>query len=127
MLLLELLVRDIQGLVMTQIAMTVVLLCVSGPLAQSFRELMRSDTGVDPRAVLTINVGLDGEPYDSRQQQYVTFYQQAFERFGNLPGVRSVSASERIPVTSVSPLTSFHIEGEPRPAAADQSSANRRM
>ena len=58
-----------QGLVVAQIALTVVLLCGAGLLGRSFRELMKADLGLDPRDVLTLNVGLDGPPYDKREAE----------------------------------------------------------
>jgi hypothetical protein len=111
-----------------QLALTVVLLCGSGLLARSFRELSRVDTGVDSGGVLTLNVGLDGEPYDSRGAQYVGFYQRAFERIGALPGVRSVAAGHQIPVTGgLSGEAPFQILGAPELSPSERPLTNLRM
>jgi putative ABC transport system permease protein len=117
-----------QGLVVAQVALTMVLLCASGLLVRSFRQLMHADLGLDPRDVLTLNIGLDGAPYDLRQEQYVNFYQQAFERLQSLPGVQSVAAGQNVPITGgVSGETRFHIQGTPEIALLERSSTSIHM
>jgi len=114
-------------LVIGQVALTVVLLCGSILLGRSFRELMRADLGVEAGDVLTMNVGLDGDPYDARGPEYVAFYQQAFERLQSLPGVRSAAAGHAIPVTGRASESAFRIQGEPEVAPSERPRTNLRM
>ena len=97
--------------VVAQMAMTVVLLCGAGLLVRSFVALNGVDTGLDPRDVLTMRVGLPGARYDRVQR--VAFFQRAAELLRGLPGVRSVGAGGGIPVTGPTAGTVFHIQGTP--------------
>jgi putative ABC transport system permease protein len=117
-----------QGIIVAQIAMTVVLLSGSGLLARSFRELSRTDLGLDPHDVLTLNVGLDGAPYDDRDREYVAFYQRAIERAQNLPGAQYASAGQSVPVIGGAMEGSrFHIQGTPELSESQRPSTSARM
>jgi predicted permease len=76
-----------QTLVVSQIALSLLLLIGAGLLLSTLRNLMGATLGFDPRNVLVASVDLGLEGYtDARARQ---FYQQALERVQHSAGVRS--------------------------------------
>lgn len=88
------------GVVITEVALSVVLLIGAGLMIRSFRELQRSDPGFDTESALTFQLQLQG--YDREQRQ--TFVPTLRERLGALPGVVGVSAATMLPLIGDSPL-----------------------
>jgi putative ABC transport system permease protein len=84
-------------LVVTQIAMALVVVTCAGLMLRSFLALQAVDPGFDPRQLLTMQVKLPEQPYDSDVKR-VAFIQQAVERIRGLPGVRSAAAGSSIPL-----------------------------
>lgn len=62
-----------QGLIVIQVAMTVVLLCGAGLLVRSLLKLTGDPIGVDPNNILTMRVELPGARYDANRT--VQFFQ----------------------------------------------------
>jgi putative ABC transport system permease protein len=86
-----------RGLVVTQLAFTVVLLISSGLLVVSFGKLVRRDVGFrDPDALVTARIPLSGPRYQTAvaQQQ---FYEALLARTGSLPGVRAAAVINEVP------------------------------
>jgi predicted permease len=103
-----------QGLIVIQVAMTVVLLCGAGLLVRSLFKLTGDPIGVDPNNVLTMRVELPGARYDANRQ--VQFFQSVVERLRNLPGVDSVSGAGDLPVSQVRIAgTGFRVLGQEEP------------
>jgi len=99
-----------QGLIIAQVAMTVVLLCGAGLLVRSLLALTRDETGVRADDVLSMRVELPTSRYNPAQR--ISFFRQVTERLQNLPGVQSASAASDIPVdSSRTSGTSFRISG----------------
>ncbi|HYR89547.1 MAG TPA: ABC transporter permease [Terriglobia bacterium] len=99
-----------QGLIVAQVAMTVVLLCGAGLLVRSLLALTRDETGVRADDVLSMRVELPVSRYNPEQR--ISFFRQVTERLRNLPGVQSASAASDIPVdSSRTSGTSFQIAG----------------
>jgi putative ABC transport system permease protein len=98
-----------QGLLITQVAMTVLLLCGAGLLLRSFAALNGVRTGVDAPDVLTMQVSLPAARYNRNQQ--VAFAQGAIERLRGLPGVEAAGAARSIPVMGPTAGTGVHIQG----------------
>lgn len=97
--------------VVAQVAMTVVLLSCAGLLVRSFAALSGARTGLDPRDVLTMRVGLPATKYDAAQR--VAFFRHATERLRTLPRVQATGAAGSVPVTGATAGTRFHVQGEP--------------
>jgi putative ABC transport system permease protein len=87
-----------QSLIVTQVALTIVLLSLAGLLLRSFVALNRDPIGVDPNNVLTMRVELPESRYNPARQ--IQFFQQVTERLRSLPGVQSVSAAGDLPVST---------------------------
>src|SRR5262249_55497832 len=107
-------VRLRQGLVVAEVALTLVLLVGAGLLLKSFHRLLQVNPGFAEQQVLTFRLSLSGQRYatlDSRSG----FYQGLLERIRAIPGVRNASVSSQIPFDARSWQTSFLIEGRPEP------------
>jgi predicted permease len=77
-------------LVVTEVALSLLLLVGAGLMLRSFIRLMSVDPGFDPQNVLTMAISVPGSKYQGPQRE--AFFQQLFERAGALPGVRSVGS-----------------------------------
>ncbi|HZF38110.1 MAG TPA: ABC transporter permease, partial [Blastocatellia bacterium] len=100
-------------LVVTQIAMTLVLLVGAGLLVRSFVRLLDVNPGFVTENVLTAQVMLPAAKY-AQPQQRAEFYRQFEARLKALPEVASVGAVTRLPLGALNNVTSFvQIEGQP--------------
>jgi predicted permease len=76
------------GLVASEIALALVLLCGAGLLIRTFLRLMQVDLGIDPTNVVTMEIDLPQYKYSSATQQTL-FFQQLLQRLASVPGVKS--------------------------------------
>jgi predicted permease len=91
--------RRLRGaLVVSQIAVTLVLLIGSGLLVKSFRALLSVEPGFDPRNVLTMEYIVPDNKYPEPAEQWA-FHQQAVERVRAIPGVLDASVVLILPHT----------------------------
>jgi putative ABC transport system permease protein len=83
--------------VITEVALSFVLLIGSGLMVRSFLALQRIDPGYDSRSLLTFQLlGLRG---GSQPQERATFMREVQGRLQALPGAESVTASTPFPLT----------------------------
>ena len=85
--------------VAAEFALAMILLIGAGLLIRSFSKLLETSPGFRPDHVLTMSVPLPHEGY-SKAAQVRQFYQQSIERIASLPGVKSVAASNDLPLKS---------------------------
>jgi predicted permease len=83
------------GLVVTQTALSLLLLIGGGLLAKSVRETQRIDLGFDPENRVFLSVLLDNHGYS--EEEGAAFVPLALERLARIPGVRHASTCNRIP------------------------------
>jgi len=103
-----------RGLVVAQLAFTVVLLISSGLLVVSFSNLVHRDVGFrDPEGLVTARVPLSGPRYQTpvAQQQ---FYEALLGRIVALPAVRSAALINEVPGGGGG-ITTFDPVDRPRP------------
>ncbi|HEV2915193.1 MAG TPA: ABC transporter permease [Pyrinomonadaceae bacterium] len=105
-------------LVVSEIALSLLLLIGAGLLIKSFMRLQRVDPGFDPRNVLSMSIFLPGTKYPE-ESQHVAFFDQLDERAASLPGVEAVGMVSNLPVSGNFDTVSFYIEGQPVPAPAN--------
>jgi len=86
-----------EALVAAQVMLTIVLLAASVSVARAFVKLMSIDRGFDVRGLVTVNVSLDGTAYQTGKLRF-GYFQEALDRVRRLPGVRSASATEFLPL-----------------------------
>ncbi|MFY9572513.1 MAG: ABC transporter permease, partial [Blastocatellia bacterium] len=90
--------RARNAMVVAEVALSLVLLIGSGLLIRSFVEMMRSDFGIEPANVLTIQVSLPGERYEKAEPK-LSFYDQLLRRVEALPGVIDAGATAILPMS----------------------------
>ena len=74
-------------LVVTEVALSMVLLVGAGLMIRSFWLLSKTDRGFDPAGVLTARIDPAGDRY-REAHQVIGFYQQLLERVSAIPGVQ---------------------------------------
>ena len=84
-------------LVVSEIALSLVLLIGAGLMIRSFVELLRSDLGVNPTNVLTMEVSLPNEKY-AKPATRIDFYNQLLGRIEALPAVTRVGGVGNLPM-----------------------------
>ena len=101
-----------RGLVVLQVAVTVVLLTGTGLLVQSMRRLAAVDPGLDARDVLTMEVPWD---FTSQEQGGAarTRYEAMQRELSTLPGVRVVGLGSTMPLRSAEIVLDVKAEGRP--------------
>jgi putative ABC transport system permease protein len=97
-------------LVISEVALSVVMLYGAGMLLRSLVNLQSADLGFDARSVLTAKVSLSASSYDERRS--ITFYAQLLERVRAIPGVISAGAAGWLPVVDAGGLWGVLAEGQ---------------
>lgn len=85
------------GLVVAQVALTAVLLLVSGLLVRSFVSLRGVETGFDPKDLLTAEVSLPSGEYQEMARR-MSFFEELRRRVSALPGVEGVGMVSHLPI-----------------------------
>ena len=102
------------GLVVSEIAMTLILLVCAGLLIKTVLRITEVDKGFNSDRVLTMKVGLPAASYP-RSEDWVRFYQQATERIASIPGVKATGITSVMPLTSNFDGRGLAVEDHPRP------------
>jgi putative ABC transport system permease protein len=105
-------------LVVSEIALSLMLLVGAGLLVKSFIRLQQVNPGFDPANVLAMYVFLPGAKYPDDARQ-VAFFDQVEQRVAALPGVESVGMVSNLPISGNFDQVSFYIEGQPTPNPGD--------
>ena len=100
------------ALIVTEVALSLMLLVGAGLLINSFWRLLRTEAGFDPRGVLAVDIPLSRAKYSTDEQRAAAF-EQLIGRMKTLPGVRDVSVVSNVPLTDLDVELSFTIEGRP--------------
>ena len=105
-------------LVVSQVALSLLLLIGAGLLLRSFGRLLHVDPGFDAHRVLTLDVSLPTVKY-ARPDQQTGFFEELLRRVSVLPGVRSAAISAALPL-SWKRLTPVLAEGQPNVPLAER-------
>jgi len=90
------------SLVITEIALTLVLLAGAGLLLRSFYRLQQTDLGFVADRVLSFRVNLPQEKY-AEDQRKINFFLQVMENLRSQPGVQDVAITSRAPLGGAGP------------------------
>jgi putative ABC transport system permease protein len=107
------------ALVVTQVALTLVLLVGAGLLARSFAKLQAVDPGFAAGGLMAARLTLPATRYPD-DASLVGFCREAVARLGRLPGVAGAAAGSPAPFSRSGWQTGITIEGMPAPEARDQ-------
>src|SRR5262245_57734372 len=97
-------------LVVTEIALSLVLLIGAGLLIRSFLRVQQVEPGFVPQNVLSMRMALVGQAY-SDEARRANFYQRLWERLRRLPGVEAAGGVSALPLTGGIGWGSITIEG----------------
>ncbi|HZF38670.1 MAG TPA: ABC transporter permease [Blastocatellia bacterium] len=107
--------RASRGLVVAEVALTVVALVGAGLLLRSFQRLTQVDPGFRADHLLSAQLTLASAKYQN-YEQVKSFHQRLLSRIAALPGVEGVATINNFPLTASNDKTRFAVEGAPRPA-----------
>ena len=100
------------ALIVSEVALSLMLLAGAGLLINSFWRLLRTEAGFEPRGVLALDIPLSRTKYTTDEQRAAAF-EQLVGRMKTLPGVRDVSVTSNVPLSDMDVELSFQIEGRP--------------
>lgn len=98
------------GLVVAEVALSVVLLVGSGLLLASFIKLQRTPPGFDPQGVASAFVSLPLERYRTPARQ-AEFFSQVVERLKQNPLVTDAAAAVGLPLAGFAPQSPYSVRG----------------
>ncbi|HVF89112.1 MAG TPA: ABC transporter permease [Blastocatellia bacterium] len=99
-------------LIVSEIALTLLLLTGAGLLVKSFARLQNTDPGFRQENLLTMSIGASMKKYGNDGDR-ASYYTRIMERVAALPEVESAALSSGAPMTGFNLLFSFTIEGRP--------------
>src|ERR1041385_6592777 len=99
-----------QFLVISEVALTLVLLVGAGLLVKSFWRLSQVNPGFDPQNVLAMQISINARPDEGPRVD--NFLTQLKQRVQQLPGVQSISVSNGLPFEGAN-FPPIVIEGKP--------------
>jgi putative ABC transport system permease protein len=100
-----------RGLVVAQVAVSVVLLTGAGLLTRTMMQLSEVDTGLEPANVLTMEV--PPSSYGQDNAATVARYEQIRSELASLPGVRDVAVGSVVPLREAGFMLEVKAEGRP--------------
>ncbi len=104
-------------LVVSEIALSLVLLVSAGLLVKSFWRLLNTDPGFAAQNLLTMQLALKAN--EGEGGKVLNFFRELEGRVAALPGVEAAAYSNGLPLLGASD-TSFAIEGRPQPEPGKQ-------
>jgi putative ABC transport system permease protein len=106
-------IRLLNGLVVLEVAVALVLLVGAGLMTRSFAELMKVDPGFDPDRVVAAQIHLPPTKYRTAGDR-IRFFSQLVDRTKALPGVVSAGAVTSLPMhpVGIDFALTFSIEGQ---------------
>jgi putative ABC transport system permease protein len=102
------------AMVVSEVALSLILLAGAGLLLRSFARMTENDVGFDPGRMLTFRLTAPAGTYKEPQQQ-ARMFQEVLRSFAALPGVEGVAAVHNLPIGGGSTNGDFGIEGRTWP------------
>ena len=106
-------------LVVSEVALSLVLLIGAGLLVHSFARVQNVEPGFDARGMLTLRLALPESRYTTFEQGD-RFFDSLFAALRARPGVEAVAAANALPFSGVGGSRTFHIEGREPKRPEDQ-------
>jgi len=113
-------------LVVSELAISVVLLIGAGLLLRSFVRVQSVPPGFNPRNVLTLELTMSGDKYKDPQLVRAT-YRQLWERLERLPGVTAAGGVSSLPLSDMFAWGPITVEGRVLPAGEKFINADERV
>jgi putative ABC transport system permease protein len=106
-------------LIVSEVALTLTLLVGAGLLARSFWKLSHVDPGFHPENALAISISLPATTYGTDELRQ-SFFAEVIAHLRQLPGVRTVAAVNRAPLSGGNVLVPVEIEGKAGQVTVDR-------
>lgn len=101
------------ALVVSEVALSLMLLIGAGLLIRSFAAMLRADLGIRPENVLTMQVALPRDGYKEESQRR-EFFAQLLRRVESLPEVAEAGAVNLVPISGMGDNSqTFQVVGQP--------------
>jgi putative ABC transport system permease protein len=113
------------GLVVLQVALSLLLVTGTALMVRSIVRLLGVDPGIEHRQVVFAGVGLPGRHYPL--ERLTAFYRELPRRVKALPGVEAVGLTSGLPFTTAGGATSFWDADAPEPAPGAKPAADVRV
>jgi putative ABC transport system permease protein len=113
-------------LVISEVALSLVLLVGAGLLIHSFARVREVEPGFDASSVLTLRLALPDARYTTFQKGDA-FFDDLFGRLRSSPDVRAVAAINALPFSGLGGSRTFHIEGREPARPEDQTEEQLRV
>ncbi len=110
--------RTRSGLMIAEIALSLVLLIGAGLMMKSFFKLSQTTPGFNAAGTVTMEIGLPTSKYKD-PQQWTAFFSGVLEQVQAIPGVRSAGTIQPLPMGGGGWQTSFTYEGRQAPAGEE--------
>jgi putative ABC transport system permease protein len=107
--------RSRSALVLSQVALSLILLIATALLVRSLLRLEAIDPGFRSDNVLAVDLNLPRERYQD-SERITAFFTAVLERVRALSAARSAAVVEQMPLSGELGSTDFRIEGRPKPA-----------
>ena len=101
-----------RGMVVAQVALSLVLLSAGGLVVRSFERLLGADPGFKPEGVLTMRVPMPSQIFPEAAD-VLTLQDRVKGALAAIPGVTGVSATSALPLTASASQNTIRIPGAP--------------
>ena len=120
--------RSRSAVVVSEVALSLMLLTGAGLVVTSFQKVLNADLGFQPNHLLSLQLFLPPDRYPStdstKRRQFV---EQVEKQLSALPGVKSVGATNFLPLSGFWGSTSFLLRGQAPPKAGQAPEADNRI
>jgi putative ABC transport system permease protein len=113
------------GLVIAEVALSLVLLSGAGFFIRGLQRFMQRDVGWETSGLLTGSISMPENRYDYRERR--GFHQLLEQRLAALPGVEQVALATSIPIVDFSSANPLFVEGRPSAAPGHEPMAYQAM
>ncbi len=113
-------------LVVSEIALSLILLVGATLLFQSLRRVLDVSPGFQPEQVLTAQLSVSSAKYPEPERR-AAFFKEALDRIESLPGVEAVGVVNPLPMSGSFEVYTFDIAGLPPFPPGQQPSSDRRV
>ena len=110
-------------LVVSEVALSLVLLIGAGLLLKSFVRLLRTSPGFDATRIVALDIPLNRQRYDTPAKQSY-FFHQLIDRMKALAGVESAGVVNLLPLGNSDEALTFAIAGRPQFPVGSEPDAN---
>jgi predicted permease len=114
------------GLVVAQVALSLMLLLASGLLLRSILNLWQTETGIETESVLSMNALLPSFKYQSPEESEQAWL-DVRQRLEAVPGVQAVGFVDRLPLGGRGPLNGVWAAERPPSNQSEELAATRRF